>query len=192
MTEVLLVGADTVREDLLAYENARRALSAADVSQPYANALAVETVSLGAAVSLLNDLDWYLARAVDDALVRDPSIDPEEYLSRALTEAVRDDRRDPGDTGQHLKIYGVEAGDDSEHESENENGNANESESRSGNRDGNGAGSGREGGDEAEVESPPRLVEPMYAGRVEGSAPEYDLRDVVDTVVVRVASEEAG
>lgn len=150
MTEVLLVGADTVRQDLLAYENARRALSAADVSQPYANALAVETVSLGAAVALLNDLDWYLARAVDEALVREPSVDPDEYLSRALAEAVRDDRRAPEDTGQHLKVYGVEAGD------------------------------------------PPRLVEPMYASRVGGSVPEYDLREVADTVVVRIAPGERG
>jgi hypothetical protein len=150
MTEVLLVGADTVREDLLAYENARRALSAVDLSQPYANALRAETVSLGAAVSLLNDLDWYLSRAVDDALVREPSVDAEEYLSRALAEAVRDDRRAPADTDRHLKVYGVEAGD------------------------------------------PPRLVEPMFANRVEGTVPAYDLRKVVDTVVVRVDAGERG
>jgi hypothetical protein len=35
-----------------------------------------------------------------------------------------------------------------------------------------------------------RLVEPMYLTRVQGERPEYDLRDVDDTVVVRVTEDE--
>jgi hypothetical protein len=35
-----------------------------------------------------------------------------------------------------------------------------------------------------------RLVEPMYVTRVTDSVPSYDLRDVDETVVVRVAEDE--
>ena len=34
------------------------------------------------------------------------------------------------------------------------------------------------------------LVEPMYVTRVQGERPDYDLRDVEETVVVRVAESE--
>ena len=37
-----------------------------------------------------------------------------------------------------------------------------------------------------------RLVEPMYVVRVDGTVPEYDLRDVEDTVMVRVTESEFG
>jgi hypothetical protein len=105
MTEVVLVGERTVRSDLFAFENARRALSAYDLREPYRNALALDTVSLGAAVSLLNDLGWYLARATEDAFVREPSVDSEEYLSRGVAEAIRDERQSPDELGEWLKVY---------------------------------------------------------------------------------------
>jgi hypothetical protein len=34
------------------------------------------------------------------------------------------------------------------------------------------------------------LVEPMYVTRVDGEIPEYDLRDVSETIVVRVTGDE--
>lgn len=108
MTEVCIVGEDAaLHDDLLAYETARRALSAYDVAEPYVNAVVVETISLGTAVSLLNDLDWYLARVAQDALVRDPSISETEWLSREVATAVRDGELDPGDVGPTRKLYGV-------------------------------------------------------------------------------------
>ena len=148
MTRVCLVGAPEVelRYELLSRETSRGALSAYDLREPYANSLSVETVSLGAAVSLLNDLNWYLVRFVRDAIVLEPSISETEWLSRALATAVRDGAVDADETGRNLKIYGLH-------------------------------------GEE--------LVEPMYAVRTNG-VPDYDLRDVAETVVVRVTREEFG
>lgn len=108
MTEVCIVGEDDhLHEDLLDYETARRALSAYEVAEPYVNAMVVETISLGTAVSLLNDLDWYLARVARDALVRDPSVSTTEWLSRGVATEVRDGERAPDDTGPTRKLYGV-------------------------------------------------------------------------------------
>ncbi|MFB6136631.1 MAG: DUF5804 family protein [Halobacteriaceae archaeon] len=148
MTEVCLVAAEdaTLPADLLSYPTAREALATYDLHRPYADTVAVETVSVGAAVSLLNDLDWYLTRLTSDALVRDPSVDEAEWLSRRLAREVREGHVDPAATGEHLKVYGVTEDD--------------------------------------------RLVDPMFVQRVEGSAPEYDLRDVEETVVVRVTPGE--
>lgn len=147
MTRVCLVGRDDVnlRYELLSRETARAALATYDLSQPYENCLAMETVSVGAAVSLLNDLNWYLVRFAATALVREPSVSETEWLSRKLATAVRNDEVDPDDTGRFLKVYGVADG---------------------------------------------RLVEPMFLTRVDGRVPEYDLREVEDTVVVRVTEAE--
>ena len=147
MTRVCLVGSDDVdlRYELLSRETARAALSTYDLSQPFENAIALETVSLGAAVALLNDLNWYLVRFADTALVQEPSISETEWLSRDLATAVRDRELPPEETDQRLCVFGV---DDNQ------------------------------------------LVEPMYVTRVDGEIPGYDLRDVDDTVVVRVTAEE--
>ena len=147
MTRVCLVGSDDVdlRYELLSRETARAALSTYDLSQPFENAIALETVSLGAAVALLNDLNWYLVRFADTALVEEPSISETEWLSRDLATAVRDRELPPEETDQRLCVFGVD--DD-------------------------------------------QLVEPMYVTRVDGEIPGYDLRDVDDTVVVRVTAEE--
>lgn len=147
VTRVCLLGTDDVdlRFELLSRETSREALATYDLSEPFENAVAVETVSLGAAVALLNDLNWYLVRFADEALVLDPSVSETEWLSRALATAVRNGAVDPDETGEYLKIYGVEDG---------------------------------------------RLVEPLYVRRTEGEHPEYDLRDVEETVVVRVGRDE--
>lgn len=112
MTAVCIVGKQdtTLPDDLYAYETAYRALATYDPTSPWANALAVETVSLGTAVSLLNDLDWYLARVARDAFVRDPSVSEREWLSRPLARALRDGHADPEETVNRLRVYGVEDG----------------------------------------------------------------------------------
>jgi len=154
MTRVCIVGAEdaVLPADLLSYPNARDALEAYYVEEPYDNAIAVETISIGAAVSLLNDLDWYLVRLADEALVLEPSVSTDEWLSRKLATAVRNEALEPEETGTYLKIFGVERGED-----------------------------GRQ-----------RLAEPLFAQRVDGQVPEYDLREVEGTLVVRVTAEEFG
>ena len=109
MTRVCMVGApDTnLRYELVSRETAREALNTYDLTEPFENALALETISLGAAVSLLNDLDWYLVRFVEQAWVLEPSVDEAEWLSRPLAAAVRNDRVAPEASGRHLAIYGV-------------------------------------------------------------------------------------
>lgn len=154
MTRVCLVGAEdaTLPEDLLSYPTARDALDPYELSAPYDNAVSVETISIGAAVSLLNDLDWYLVRLVSEALVLEPSVSETEWLSRKLATEIRNETVEPEDTWTYLKIYGVE--DDGE--------------------------------------GPGRLAEPLFAQRVDGEVPEYDLREVDATLVVRVTPEEFG
>lgn len=110
MTRVCLVGDSDVnlRYELLSRETAREALSTYELHEPYENTIAVETVSLGTAVSLLNDLNWYLVRYARDVFVREPSVDETEWLSRSLATAVRDDELEPAETARLLKVYGVE------------------------------------------------------------------------------------
>jgi hypothetical protein len=112
MTDVCIRGRpdEDLRTELLAYETASAALRPYEWREPFENSLAVETVSLGAALSLVNDLSWYLARTASEVLFRDPSVDPEEWLSRELAAAIRNGAVDPGDTGQFLKVYGDDDG----------------------------------------------------------------------------------
>lgn len=149
VTRVCVVGPPGVdlRAELLSYETAREALSTYALATPWENAVAVETVSVGTAVSLLNDLDWYLVRVADDAIVFEPSVSGDEWLSRTLATAIRDGNVDPGETGSYLKLYGVDEGE---------------------------------------------LVEPLYTRRIGERLPEYDLRDVEETVPVRVTESEFG
>lgn len=109
MTDVCLIGSSDVvlRYELLSRETSREALSTYDLWEPYENAIALRTVSLGAAVSLVNDLDWYLVRFVDEVLVREPSVDDEEWLSRGLATEVRNDAVAPADTDRYCKLYGL-------------------------------------------------------------------------------------
>lgn len=149
MTRVCLVGDPEVniRYELVSRETARNALATYSLAEPYENTVAIETVSLGAAVSLLNDLNWYLVRFADTALILEPSISDEEWLSRDLARQVRDDEIDPDKTDRYLMVYGVEDGE---------------------------------------------LVEPMFVARTGHELPEYDLRDVDETVRVRVTEAEFG
>ena len=109
MTRVLFLGEEgaDLRLDFLAYETAREALSAYELEEPYANTVAVETISIGAAVSLLNDLNWYLVRLVEAAFVLEPSVSEDEWLSRDLATAIRNEEVDPEETGDALKVYGI-------------------------------------------------------------------------------------
>jgi hypothetical protein len=112
MTTVCLVGKPdvTLAYELLSRETARDALSTYEIDEPFENAIAVETVSLGAAVSLCNDLKWYRDRFVAESLVRDPSVDPDEWLSAALARRVRDGEVPPEQTDRRLAVFGVRDG----------------------------------------------------------------------------------
>lgn len=112
MAQVCLLGDPdrTLRYDLLSRETAREALSTYDLQEPYENSLTLETVSIGAAVAVLNDLNWYLVRFTRAALVQTDSVSETEWLSRTLATAIRDGNIDPNNTGELLKVYGVAAG----------------------------------------------------------------------------------
>ncbi|GAB7093341.1 DUF5804 family protein [Halolamina litorea] len=112
MAQVCLLGTpeSTLRYELLSRETAREALATYDLREPYANSLALDTVSIGAAVSLLNDLNWYLVRFTRAALVQSDSVSEGEWLSRDLATAIRDGEVDPDATGTFLEVYGVEEG----------------------------------------------------------------------------------
>jgi hypothetical protein len=159
MTRVCLVGSDDcdLRSALLSRETARDALSTYRLDQPYTNTLSLETISLGGAVSLLNDLNWYLVRYTDSAIVLESSISETEWLSRDLTNAIRDGAIDPDESDRYLMVYGIESDDEEETERQRQ-----------------------------------HLVEPMYVTRTGETLPEYDLRDVDETLVVRVTGEEFG
>jgi hypothetical protein len=154
MTRVCLVGTEDVnlRYELVSRETAREALATYDLAEPYENTVAVETISLGSAVSLLNDLNWYIVRYADAAWVLEPSVSESEWLSRDLAAAIRDDTVSPEESERYLRVYGLLEDD----------------------------------------EGVRRLVEPMLVARTGPSLPEYDLREVDETVVVRVTEAEFG
>lgn len=199
MTQVCLRGAPdtTLQSELLSRETSRGALTAYELSEPYANTVALETVSLGAAVALLNDLSWHLARFVADALVLEPSVSETEWLSRELAAAIRRDETAPAASGQYLKIYGVTAdppsaatdgADDTPADTD-----ADTTPSTNVSSTDNSPPGAR--GSDGTVDEPGasrRLVEPMFVRRTEASAtvPEYDLQPVAETVHVRVTEGE--
>ncbi|WP_092903257.1 DUF5804 family protein [Halostagnicola kamekurae] len=213
MTRVCLIGEDGVnlQYELLSRETSREALATYDLERPFENALAVRTVSVGAAVSLLNDLQWYLTRFVEECLVQEPSIDDEEWLSRGLAEQLRNGDVDPEETGEFCKVYGLERPDTSEEE-DTARGPGSGSPDDEADEDGSGhpgsAAPELESTDESADESteepserssdrgvatafgPQRLVEPLYVRRTDGDLPEYDLRDVEETLVVRLTEAE--
>lgn len=149
MTRVCFLGAEDIqlRYQLLSSETARAALASYDLEEPWENTVAVRTVSLGAAISLVNDLNWYAVRYMRDVLIFDESVSEREWLSERLGRTIRDQDQIPAETGDLLKIYGVVDG---------------------------------------------RLVEPMYIQRTDGTTPSYDLREVEDTVRVRITEDEFG
>ena len=109
MTRVCIIGKEEIdlQAELLSRETSREALSSYQLSRPYQNTLTVETISIGSAVSMLNDLNWYLVRFARDALVLEPSVSDTEWLSRKLATEIRDNDIEPEETGHFLKIYGV-------------------------------------------------------------------------------------
>ncbi|QLH78977.1 hypothetical protein HZS55_17485 [Halosimplex rubrum] len=188
MTRVCLVGSDDVnlRYELLSRETARDALATYDLREPFENSVGLETVSLGAAVALLNDLNWYLVRFADEAMVHEPSVSETEWLSRDLAAAVRDDAVGPDEAARFCKVYGLEAADahaDADGESDDS---ANDGATGAEHDGGPGSGVG------ADPAGPKRLVEPMYVTRTGNDIPDYDLRDVEETVVERVTESEFG
>lgn len=168
MTRVCLVGdADVnLRYELLSRETSREALSTYSLDRPFENALAVRTVSVGAAISLLNDLQWYLTRFVDEVLVREPSVDPDEWLSRGTAQRLRNGEIEPDETDEFCKVYGIERIEPPDE-------------------------SDTDGSDSRRRSEPEkRLVEPLYVRRTNDELPEYDLRDVEETLVVRLTEAE--
>lgn len=151
MTRVCLVGSEgyDLHTELVSRQTASKALSTYHLERPYANTVAIETISLGAAVSFCNDLSWYLARFAERALVLEPSISESEWLSQELASAIRDGEISPEENTPHRVVYGIES---------TENG------------------------------KKPRLVEPVYATTTDGTVPEYDRRNVDETLVVRVTA----
>mgnify|MGYP000197383548 CR=1 FL=1 len=110
MAQVCLLGKDgeQLHYELLSRETAREALATYDLREPYENTLALSTVSIGAAVALLNDLNWYVVRFVRDALVQSDSVSETEWLSRELAAAIRDGDVSPDETGEYLRLYGLD------------------------------------------------------------------------------------
>lgn len=199
MTRVCFVGDDdvTLQYELLSRETSREALSTYDLRRPFENSIAVRTVSLGAAISLCNDLQWYIVRFVDTVLLQDRSVSETEWLSRRLAEALRNDEIEPADTGTYLKIYGVVspddrvADDDPEPQSASDAGES-PADSERGRTDSTADAETEPATDDdgEPIESRGRLVEPLYVRRTDGEVPTYDLRDVSETVVVRLTETE--
>lgn len=191
MTRVCLLGSPDVelRYELQTHETSREALATYDLSQPFENTVALETVSLGAAVSLLNDLNWYLVRFVDEAFVLEPSVSETEWLSRTLARAIRDDEIAPDASDRYLKVYGVVEPEGRDRENEATVGTAERTDSievTTGVTDTESA------TDDLGDTTRPRLVEPMYVARTGRDLPAYDLRSVDDTLVLRVSEAEFG
>ncbi len=99
----------------------------------------------------------------------------------ALPEPRRSDPDDdvaPEDTGRFLKVYGIVESDVPD-ESTDEASSEGEPEPTPDTQ-------------AMETERPPELVEPMLLTRTGDTIPEYDLRDVDDTLTVRVTESEFG
>ncbi|MDF9746545.1 DUF5804 family protein [Natrinema salsiterrestre] len=200
MTRVCLIGeaGTNLQYELLSRETAREALATYDLERPFENSLAVRTVSIGAAVSLLNDLNWYLTRFVDEVLVQEPSISDDEWLSRPLATELRNGALEPAETDEFCKLYGLERVDP---EPDTPAGAADSTprtdDGPSGETDSAGDGEPSGGADDSSDADRPgvaepthRLVEPLYVRRTDGSLPEYDLRAVEETLVVRLTESE--
>jgi len=113
VTRVRLLGKDDydLRAELLTSDTAREALSTYDLEEGRIdNTVTVETATLGSALALLNDLDWYLTRYVRAAEVLEPSVSDDEWLSRRLAERVYSERVEPEETDEYYVVRGVSDG----------------------------------------------------------------------------------
>ncbi|WP_226006344.1 DUF5804 family protein [Natrinema salinisoli] len=200
MTRVCLIGeaGTNLQYELLSRETAREALATYDLERPFENSLAVRTVSIGAAVSLLNDLNWYLTRFVNEVLVQEPSISDDEWLSRPLATQLRNGDVEPDETDEFCKLYGLERVDPEPNTPAGAvDSNRGPDDDPSGTTDSAGDGEPSAGADDSSDADRPgvaepthRLVEPLYVRRTDGELPEYDLRDVEETLIVRLTESE--
>ena len=113
VARVRVLGKDEydLRGELLTSETSREALSTYDFLETrIENAVVVETATLGGALALLNDLDWYLTRYARASEVLEPSVSEEEWLSRRLAERVYEGKIDADDTDDFYVVRGVSDG----------------------------------------------------------------------------------
>jgi hypothetical protein len=113
MTRVRLVGKDDVdlRYELVSSETSREALATYEfLPSPIENAVELETPSLGAALALLNDLNWYTVMYTERVEVLEPSVSEEEWLSRDLAHHIYEDRVSPDETREFFAVRGVADG----------------------------------------------------------------------------------
>jgi hypothetical protein len=113
VTRVRVLGKEEydLRGELLTSETSREALSTYDFLETrIENAVIVETATLGGALALLNDLDWYLTRYARASEVLEPSVSEEEWLSRRLAERVYEGKIDAEDTDDFYVVRGVSDG----------------------------------------------------------------------------------
>lgn len=113
MTRVRLIGSeeyDLVAE-LRSSETSRRALSTYEfLYTPLNNVVELETATIGAALALLNDLNWYVRRYCRAAELLDPEVSEDEWLSRELARQLYETDAEPEDTREYLKVRGVSEG----------------------------------------------------------------------------------
>lgn len=113
VTRVRILGEEgvDVRGELLTSETSREALSTYDFLETrIENAVVVETATLGGALALLNDLDWYLTRYARASEVLEPSVSEDEWLSRRLAENVYEGSMDADETDEFYIVRGVRDG----------------------------------------------------------------------------------
>lgn len=113
MTRVRVLGKEEydLRGELLTSETSREALSTYEFLETrIENAVVIETATLGGALALLNDLDWYLTRYARASEVLEPSVSEDEWLSRRLAERVYEGKTDAGDTDEFYVVRGVSDG----------------------------------------------------------------------------------
>jgi len=113
VTRVRILGKEgyDVRGELLSSETSRGALATYDfLDTRIDNAVVVETATIGGALALLNDLDWYLTRYARAAEVLEPSVSEDEWLSRKLASRLYQNRIDADDTREYYAVRGVKDG----------------------------------------------------------------------------------
>ena len=114
VTRVRILGEEGVdiRGELLTSQTSREALSTYDFLETrIENAVLVETATLGGALALLNDIDWYLTRYARASEVLEPSVSETEWLSRRLAESMYEHGLEPDETDEFYVVRGVRDGD---------------------------------------------------------------------------------
>lgn len=113
MTRVRIVGKENynLRYELITSPTSREALSTYDVLETdLENTVEVETASIGSALALLEDIDWYLTRYADFVNILEPSVSEDEWLSRELARELYERDIDPEETDEFYAVRGLEDG----------------------------------------------------------------------------------